>query len=329
MAGGFRLPARAVQFGGWAQEDDQLHVSVVVAAYSLDRWDSLLAAMASVAAQTVRPVEAIVVVDHNPELLARAATALPAAVVVANGNARGLSGARNAGLACASGEVVAFLDDDAVAAPDWLERLLETYATPAVLGAGGRIVPRWVAGRRPRWFPEEFDWVVGCSYRGMPTATAPVRNLIGANMSYRRDAMIGVGGFREGIGRVGRRPLGCEETELGIRILQRHAGTVLYVPAARVDHVVPASRTTVRYFLSRCFAEGLSKAIVARSVGTASGLSTERAYTLRTLPTGVLAGLRDGIGGDGAGVARAGAIAAGFATTAAGYAVGRLRPAAA
>lgn len=300
--------------------------SVVVCAYSLERWRDLIEAVASLRRQSLQPEEIIVVIDHNDELLERAQARLAAVTVVPNRHGRGLSGARNSGIEAASGEIVAFLDDDAIAASDWLERLGEGYAGSRVQGVGGAVIPRWAGGRRPRWFPAEFGWVVGCSYVGQPTRLSPVRNLIGANMSYRRQAIETVGGFREGIGRIGRTPLGCEETELSIRVLALSpAHRVLYEPAAKVEHRVPRSRQRARYFLARCYAEGLSKALVTRLVGAESGLSSERAYTFRVLPRGALAGIAAGLRGDLAGFGRAAAIAAGLGTTTLGYIAGRLR----
>jgi glucosyl-dolichyl phosphate glucuronosyltransferase len=297
--------------------------SVVICAYSLERWPDLVEAVTSLDKQVVRPAQIVVVVDHNDALLERVHARLPAVTAVANRGRRGLSGARNTGLAEATQSVVAFLDDDAVAEPDWLARLQDGYQDPDVLGIGGAVLPRWDAGRRPRWFPAEFDWVVGCSYRGLPTHPASVRNLIGANMSYRRHVLNAVGGFREGIGRVGTRPLGCEETDLSIRALQRFpSGRVRYDPSARVVHRVPRSRSGVRYFASRCYAEGLSKALVSQSVGTVSGLSSELTYTLRTLPRGVLTGFVDGLRGDVAGFGRAAAICLGLMITTVGYLIG-------
>jgi glycosyltransferase involved in cell wall biosynthesis len=299
-------------------------VSVVVCTYTGGRWDELRAAVSSIEHQTCAALETIVVVDHDDALLARVKADLPGVVAIANAAARGLSGARNTGVASASGDVVAFLDDDAVAATDWLEQLSAEYRHDDVLGVGGAIVPVWDV--RPRWFPPEFEWVVGCTYRGMPPARAAVRNLIGANMSFRSELLAEVGGFLTGVGRIGTRPLGCEETELCIRARRaRPGGQFVYQPLARVAHHVPRRRAGWRYFVSRCYSEGLSKARVVREAGSAAGLSSERAYALRTLPRGVLSGVLATLTfRDPAGVARAVAIVVGLVTTASGFVAGRI-----
>jgi glucosyl-dolichyl phosphate glucuronosyltransferase len=294
--------------------------SVVICAYTEARWDELVQAVKSVESQSVKPREIIVVIDHNAALFQRARGHFEAAHVLENAEPRGLSGARNTGLAAASGEIIAFMDEDAVAAPDWLEKLGAGYSDSHVLGVGGAIQPAWLSGR-PAWFPEEFDWVVGCTYRGMPTAPAQVRNLIGCNMSFRRQVFEAVGGFRSGIGRIGTRPVGDEETELSIRARQRWPqGHIMYEPQAVVLHRVPEARARWSYFGSRCYAEGLSKALISRMVGARDGLASERTYTFRTLPQGVLRGLADAfMGRDPNGVAKAGAIVAGLTATTAGY----------
>jgi hypothetical protein len=246
---------------------------------------------------------------------------------IENRNAAGLSGARNSGLAAAGGDVVAFLDDDAAADPGWIGELLRGYDDPNVQGVGGWIEADWATGR-PRWFPPEFDWVVGCSYRGQPREVAAVRNLIGANMSFRRSLFDAIGGFRDGLGRVGARPVGGEETELCIRAA-RHApaSRFMHRPGAVVRHHVPAGRSTWRYFVERCVAEGRSKAAISRAVGRGAGLASERGYATRTLPAGILGGVRDVLRGDASGATRAFAIAAGLAVTTAGYVAGSLRAA--
>jgi GT2 family glycosyltransferase len=296
--------------------------SVVICAYADARWAPLVRAVEALHGQTVPPAQIIVCVDHNEELRRQAAAQLPGAEVVANAEERGLSGARNTGLRRSNGEIVAFLDDDARPEPTWLEALVRPFGDPSVVGAGGVALPEWVDGPRPEWLPPEMYWVVGCSYLGLPTRTAEVRNPIGANMAFRRDTLDAVGGFADGIGRIGTVPLGCEETELSIRARRATGGKVLHVADARVQHRVTAGRVTWRYFVSRCWAEGLSKAAVASRVGREAALDSETTYATRVLPRGATRSVMEAVRGDPRGIARAAAIVIGLALTTAGYLAG-------
>ncbi|MEV6666190.1 glycosyltransferase family 2 protein [Streptomyces nigra] len=305
-------------------------VSVVICVYTEDRWEDILAAVASVRAQAYPALETLLVVDHNQALLDRLAKEYketPEVRVLANAGPRGLSAGRNTGIAASRGEVVAFLDDDAVAERDWLKYFAEGYDDPRVMAVGGRTEPIWASGRRPDWFPEEFDWVVGCTYRGLPGGRTKVRNVLGGNASFRRTAFGVAGGFATGIGRDGDRlPLGCEETELCIRLTRARPDAVLLIDdRAVIHHRVPGPRERFRYFRTRTYAEGLSKALVARSVGADKGLESERRYTTRVLPAGVARGLRDALLARPGGAGRAGAIVAGVLTAAGGYVVGSVR----
>jgi glucosyl-dolichyl phosphate glucuronosyltransferase len=309
---------------GATTQDRLPSVSVVICAFSDERWEDTLAAVASAKAQEPAPHQVVLVVDHNPALQARFAAALDV-TVVENSEARGLSGGKNTGIALAEGDVVAFLDDDAVAEPGWLEALARRFSDPDVLGVGGLTLPAW-ATRRPRWWPPEFDWVIGCTHVGRNPGI--VRNLHGGNAAFRRSLFDAIGGFPTHIGRssAGSRPLGGEETELCIRAGQRFPrGKFLFTPQAVIHHRVPATRQRFAYYRTRCYAEGLSKALVTDSVGVGDGLADERAYAALALRRGVTKGLGQGLGGDIGGVLRAGAIVAGFAYTSAGYAVGRAR----
>ena len=303
-----------------------LDIQVIICAYTLDRWDLLVSAVRSCEAQSQPPAGVIVVIDHNDELFDRARAAFTDHRVIANGNRPGLSGARNSGVAAATAAVVAFLDDDAEADVGWLAAFASHLADPTVGGTGGWVVPAWDAGA-PAWFPAEFLWVVGCSYRGLPTSASEIRNPIGAAMAFRRELLDSVGGFPDGIGRVGTHPVGCEETALSIQV-RRLGVRILLVPDAVVYHHVPASRTAWRYFWTRCLNEGRSKAIVARLTGRGDALSTERAYASRALPQGIARALADVARGParGAALARAALIVAGLVITAIGYVDGSVRP---
>jgi glycosyltransferase involved in cell wall biosynthesis len=295
--------------------------SVIICAYTLARWDQLQAAVESVAHQTS---DLVIVVDHNDDLLEQCRARWPGHRVVANRHGQGLSGARNTGVSEAREDIIAFIDDDATADSAWLEVLTAGFTDPSVGGVGGHVVPAWAAPP-PTWLPSEFWWVLGCSYTGLPPEARPIRNPIGANMAFRRSVFEQVGGFREEIGRIGTTPLGCEETELSIRA--GAAGfTVWYRPEAIVHHCVPPERVTLRYFLRRCYAEGLSKALVSALAGRNDGLASERAYVTRTLPTAAAGALAQAGRGPERldGVARLAALIGGVLAAADGFVHGTL-----
>jgi hypothetical protein len=302
-----------------------LPVTVVICAYAGLRWEQTQEAIASVLAQSPRPEQVILVVDHNAGLAAQARRTLAGVTVLESEGKPGLSGARNTGLRAATQPVTAFLDDDAKARPGWLASLVEPYRSPHVVATGGSVHPLWPA-IRPRWLPPTFDWVVGCSYQGMPVTASQVRNPIGANMSVRTQSALEAGAFDDGVGRLDDRPRGCEETELAIRLTARLPGSaVWYVPAAAVDHHVTAERLRASYFLRRCWHEGRSKADVVRLAGASAGLRSERRHAAVVIPLALLRELRAAAHGDFASLARTGVVVAGLAATASGYAVGRIR----
>lgn len=301
-------------------------VAVVVCAYTPLRTASVLAAVAEARRQCDGPAdEVVLVVDHAPALAAELALTVPEGVtVVESSGPRGLSGARNTGVAATSAEVLVFLDDDALPRPGWLAGLRAVAADPAVAVVAGAVHAAWEGGRAPRWFPAEFGWVVGCDYEGLPADGEPVRNPIGACMAVRRTALAAAGGFSTELGRVGTLPVGCEETLMGIRVRAE-------VPGARspratafaVDHTVPAARQRLRYLLSRCWHEGRSKAQVARAAGSEAALSSERGYVARVLPRAVAREAAALVRGDAGGLARGAVLVAGLGVTASGYLAGR------
>lgn len=304
--------------------------SVVICAYTEKRWDDTLEAIASLFYSDAPPLEVVLVIDHNPDLFHRFLQhfdGVDVVTVIENQNIRGLSGARNSGINVCKGELIGFLDDDAVADPDWVARLAAwCVENENVLGAGSKVDPIWV-DREAAWFPAEFYWTVGCSYLGLPEASTEVRNPFGGSMVVKKSMFDLVGGFRTGTGRVGEIPLGCEETELSIRARQqRPEMKFIYDPNARIRHKVPGGRLTWSYFLARCYNEGLSKALLAKLVGAQDSLSAEKSYTFSVLPKGVLKGLADFLFRfDPGGLGRAAAITAGLFTTGFGYLVGIIK----
>lgn len=270
-----------------AHQEVGLSVSVIIAAYTEQRWPDTVEAVTSALNQSQSPLEVILVIDHNPGLAERARTELHGVTVLENAGPRGASGARNTGVMASRGEIAVFLDDDAVATPDWLRSLCRHFDDGDVVGVGGGLTPAW-PDERPRWFPREFYWVVGASYTGMPEHAAPMRNVWTGNMAIRRTVFDAVDGFRPGFGKTGRvsRP---EDTDLCLRVQRvMPSGHWMYEPAALVAHKVPAERSTPSFFLKRCWNEGRGKAALSRLVGIEDSTAAERRYASRVLPRGCL-----------------------------------------
>ena len=300
--------------------EEGLTTSVVICTHSHQRRPQLYAAIESVRCQSLAADEIFVVVDRN-DALRRALAPHSNITVLSNEGAPGISGARNTGTAAASGAIVAFLDDDARASEDWLHWLLDAYEDDRVLGVGGRIIPSWPQSR-PRWFPPELDWVVGCTYQGLPENRAVVRNVIGANMSFRRNALIELSGFASEFGRSGDGLGGAqtaEETDLCLRAGQRFPdGRIVYEPRAEVMHNVSADRITWPYLARRARLEGATKSLIIRRSGRRS-LDVERSYLRSTLPTACGRELRSFLAGDLGAAQRIAAIGVALVGAGAGF----------
>lgn len=299
-------------------------VSIVISCYTEERWTTLAQGIRSALTQT-HPCAVTVVVDHNNGLLERLAEEFGARItVLANEFDRGASGTRNTAALRAQTEFIAFLDDDAYAEDTWVEHLLAVIDRPEVVGAGPSITPRWKT--RPAWFPDEFGWVVGVTTQFTTTEPTAVRNVWSNGMLVRRDLFQRMGGFPMEFGKVGdvSEP---EDTELCLRLAGAHPdGVWMYVPASTLHHHVPAERTRLGYFLQRCWREGTGKAGLLRTGVTRSvGLSEEVRYTRSLLMSGLARNLRTTADGQPGHGARAAAMVAGLAATAAGFVVGSAR----
>ncbi len=266
-----------------------LRADVVICTYTLDRWDLLVRAVESALAQTIAPQQLIIVVGHaapgeqniNEELLARCRQEWgtrrgPVEIVVATRRFAGTKGSSlNTALLLTGAEIIAFLDDDAEAAPDWLERKLEVYSTyPEIVAVGGAPLPDYGAPRPP-WFPPDFDWVFGCHYRSLPDRLAPTPHLIGTSMSVRRDAILSVGGFHADW---------HDDMDLSHRIAHSFGpDAVCYEPRAQVLHYVPPDRLTWSYFWRRCFYVNRSKVSAFANMGEAGNIGAELRFAVSML----------------------------------------------
>ncbi len=162
--------------------------------------------------------------------------------------AQGLSHARNHGLAAARGAILLFTDDDVRPEPDWLTQVVGGMNEHDCDACGGWIGPIWER-HPPGWLTERFYGFLAIrpDSLGPYQVTAASDPPFGANMAFRRSVFERIGGFDVRRGRVGNNLAGSEEWDLFQRLLA-DGGKVMYLPAARVHHVVEAFRVEKRYF---------------------------------------------------------------------------------
>jgi glycosyltransferase involved in cell wall biosynthesis len=238
-----------------------MYVSVVICGYTMDRLEVFTAAIDSVLAQTHRPLEVVIVIDGNPTLHERIVTRYgedPSVRIELNGENRGISYSRTRGAELATGEVVAFIDDDAVADQAWIAEHVRVYAQTDAVAVAGPVLPVWLE-TEPDWFPAEFSWLVGCTEPGFAADGEEIRNGYGSNVSYRREVFLGVGGYDVHTGRKGDRHIQAHEAPVGIGIRESYGRGVVYVEDAVVHHTLFAYRGEFRWLVFRSFWQGYSK----------------------------------------------------------------------
>jgi glycosyltransferase involved in cell wall biosynthesis len=187
----------------------------------------------------------------------------------------GLSHARNTGLRNVRGEFVVFMDDDAVAAPGWLEAVMRTFSEggSTVAAVGGPITLLWEEPR-PTWLADALQGVLGYLDHGPATRLlAEGEWLWGGNMAFRARSLAEVGGFPANLGREGNRKhlISSEEVIVQARLADQGFLRV-YNPAALVSHAVAADRVAPGWFLRRYYWQGVSTAIMARLLEQPSGM---------------------------------------------------------
>ncbi|PSP95636.1 glycosyl transferase family A [Halobacteriales archaeon QS_4_62_28] len=259
-----------------------MRVSVVICLHTIDRFDDFVEAADSVFAQTHDDVELVTVSDGSDavcDAIREQFGDRDDVVTVCNEENQGLAVSRNRGSEAATGDIIAFMDDDAIADERWVEELVSVYDARDVPAVGGRMTARWVADK-PRFLPAEFYWLIGVTPpRFGPENDASrggeVRNTYGGNMSFRRDVLEEFGGFSPEMGgRKGDKNIQGEETELCARMEQEYGHGMYYNPDARVAHKIFDYRTDPLWLLDRAFWQGYSirgmETLVPASSGTES-----------------------------------------------------------
>jgi glycosyltransferase involved in cell wall biosynthesis len=263
----------------------EMLVSVIICTYDPAMYEHFLEAVESVQEQSYEPLEIVIVVDGTESIFKRVRQHFDSQdniLVQCNDENLGVSASRTRGAELASGEVVAFIDDDAIAESHWIATLADSYNKNDVLAAGGQMTGKWIDGR-PRHLPEEFNWLVGVSFPDFAKPGEEVRNTFESNISFRRDVFLKLGGYNPMFGPNAESYSHSEGAELGHRLQRRYDRGVVYVPEAVVAHKVFTWRTELPWLLKRAFWQGYSKRRMEQMI--LSDVSAEERRFLRQLLT--------------------------------------------
>ncbi|MHB1426120.1 MAG: glycosyltransferase family 2 protein [Gemmataceae bacterium] len=191
----------------------------------------------------------------------------------------GLSQARNRGIAASRAPYLAYLDDDTRADRDWLKQLLHTFevseSPPACIG--GRVWLDWETGA-PAWLPARYySLYTFVDYGTEERLLGEHEYLVGANLAFRRDALVELGGFDTNLGRKGSMLLSGEESAIVNRLRQRGL-PVYYCGSAVVWHAVPPARRRRLWLWKRMFWDGASQPLLDSGTGRSFGHYLRQGY---------------------------------------------------
>lgn len=248
-------------------------LSIVITSYTLDRLKDILKLLDSIAAQNYPNIETIFVAERSRELYDQIKAyaqenGIPNPKVIFNDGEPGASAARNLGIKQASGDMIAFVDDDSLLFPDWAEEMIKTYEDASIIGVTGPAFPLW-QDEPITWFPEEFYWIIGCTAWFKCNGISEVRNVWLQNASFRREAFelagfidVGLGPRDSTLGFKGRElkeGIVSEEVELSLRVKKATGKRIIFNPNVRVKHKVYNERLKLSYIIRWAHWMGFSK----------------------------------------------------------------------
>ncbi len=267
-----------------------MRISVIISTYGMDRIEDTFQSVNSILGQKDSDSEILVVIDRNAELVAILREHFGDAIRIVVSDKKGLSRARNLGVKHAKGDIVAFIDDDATACDGWVEGIRSALSGDPKIGAcTGPIFPEWL-GEEQKWFPKELNWMISCTYSDIEDG-AFVDTAFGTNMAFRREILVGLGGFHTKLGAVQKwkKIKGKWVTKTGLVGEERHlclkfrkAGyLIVHSPEVAINHKVYPYRVVFKNLLDRAYWEGYSKGYIENRFPKKEGeaaLSTEQNY---------------------------------------------------
>jgi glycosyltransferase involved in cell wall biosynthesis len=253
-----------------------MRLSIVVTSYTTDRLQDIYELLDSIQGQTYPNLEVVFVAERSQELRERVAShveqrSLANTKTIFNAGPGGLSASRNVGAREATGDIIAFTDDDVVLFPDWAEQMVGAYAGgDSTIGVTGPGFPRW-KDESQSWLPEELYWIISCTGFTGWNGVREVRSAWGMNMSFRREAF-SFCSFSEDFGRTKGGQAACkagpfDDAEFSINLRLRTGKAIVYNPDVRVWHKVYPYRLGSPFVRGQAYWQGYSKALYQRTYG--------------------------------------------------------------
>lgn len=259
-----------------------MKLSVVTSAYSIDRINDLKDLLDGLSNQTCKLFETIIVIDKNKELLERIneyidKNSFKNMHIIFNPENKGLSYNRNIGIKNSSGDIIAFIDDDAIPFDNWGKAIIETFEEDENIGAvTGEIIPLW-EHEEMSWFPKELHWMLSCSYVMTPTTKQEFERGFGTNMSFKREVFDRAGTFDTNLGINGKKWVGGEDTDMFLRV-KKLGMKIIFHPDVCVKHKVYKYRIETKNLIKRAFNGGYSVALMKNELEYELSQSTENSY---------------------------------------------------
>jgi glycosyltransferase involved in cell wall biosynthesis len=248
-------------------------LSIVVTSCTTERLEDIFELLDSVQEQSYPHLELVFVAERSAELRERVESyakqrSMANAKVVFNDGPGGLSASRNVGVREASGDIIAFADDDVVLFPDWAEEMVKTYDRgDSTIGVTGPGFPRW-KDESQTWLPEELYWIISCTAFAGWSGMREMGSAWGMNMSFRREAFDyclfsqDFGETKEGQAALRVGPI--DDIEFSINARLRTGKVIVYNPNVRVWHKVYPYRFEFAFVRVQAYWLGYTKGLLRR-----------------------------------------------------------------
>jgi glycosyltransferase involved in cell wall biosynthesis len=246
-------------------------LSIVVTSYTVQRLKDIYELLDSIRNQSYRNIEVIFVAERSRELYEKIKNygeekgIPPNMVSVFNDGEPGLSIARNLGIKYASGDIIGFVDDDAVLFSDWAEEVVKALENNSAIGVTGPAFPLW-EDESMSWLPDEFYWLVSCTAWTGWKETRVVRSAFGANMAFKGEAFANDCLFspNAGYAHASHHQSVSDDLEFSLRVRKRMGKPIIFSPGPRIWHRVYKKRLGWRFITARSHQIGCTRRIIRR-----------------------------------------------------------------